>query len=124
MSMQEFDEIINSISPEKWQEKLKPTAASYTEFEISLADSQRFLHTLENIIPQIYVSLQHQIKDPKTSHELRKDLSKRAMKLESTLTSGIDKVWKLSSKMTYEVMTNKMIHDRLKKKMVEKMKYE
>jgi len=122
MSMQEFDEVINSISPEEWQEKLKPTTASYTEFEISLADSQRFLHTLENIIPQIYVSLQYQIKDPKTSHELRKDLSKRAMKLEATLIPGIDKVWKLTSKMTYERMVMKMTYDRKKAKMLKEMK--
>lgn len=131
MSLQEFQKVFDQIGDEKWQEHFKPTIKSYTEFEISLADSQRFLQSLQGIIPQIYASLQYQLKDPKLDNNLRKDLAKRAMKLEKVLIPHVDLVWKLSSKLAYEAMVTKITDDRkkkimeeMKKVMVEKMKNE
>lgn len=122
MSLEEFEEVFNQIGDEKWQESLKPTVKSYTEFEISLADSQRFLQSLEGIIPQIYASLQYQLKNPKLDNNVRKDVVKKVMKLQKVLIPHVDLVWKLSSKFTYEAMVNKMTYDRKKKAMVEEMK--
>lgn len=122
MSLQEFEEVFKQIGDEKWQEYLKPTVKSYTEFEISLADSQRFLQSLQGIIPQIYARLQYQLKNPKLDHNVRKDVVKKAMKLEKVLIPHVDLVWKLSSKLAYEAMVNKMTYERKKKVMVEELK--
>jgi hypothetical protein len=76
----------------------------YSDFEMRAFASMKALHDLEAILPQVYLSLQHQLRDPKLPQDLRKTLQKRMMQFESLMTPGIDEIWKIVHPKTTEAL--------------------
>ena len=105
-----------------------PNKPKYSPFEMECFADLQAMSDLEAILPQVYLSLQHQLRDPKLPQELRKTLTKRALALEKLITPSVDQMWKITSKKTYEKMVeileqerHKLKFDDARKKFVEKL---
>lgn len=116
--MDELDEIINTVD---YGTPKEAPLSKYSEFDMKIFADLKALGDVEAILPQVYLSLQHQLRDPKIPANDRKILQKRAMQFEGLMSPGIDKVWKISSKKTYDALVEKIELERLKKNMLKKM---
>ena len=120
-----IDRVIGEIDYGKVTDPNKP---KYSPFEMECFGDMKALSDFEAILPQIYLSLQYQLRDPKLPQDLRKTLTKRAMALEGLIKPSIDQMWKITSKKTYERMVeileqerHKLKLDDARKKFVEKL---
>lgn len=111
--MDELDDVINSVD---YGTPKEAPLSKYSEFDMKIFADMKALSDVEAILPQVYLSLQYQLRDPKIPTDTRKILQKRAMQFEELMLPGIDKIWKISSKKTYDAMVEKLELERLKKK--------
>lgn len=118
---QTFDQDVESLNIDFALPDNNPKAP--TEFDIRCMDDIRFIKTVEHILPQIYVSLQYQLRDPKLPNDVRKETQQKVKKIEDVFSHGIDIVWKASDRRVYEGLVKKYEAERKQKK-YEEMKKE
>ena len=98
---QVFEEVLDTIKPELIkEEELK----KYNDFEVACIWDIKFLNQLEVMMPQIYASVQYQLRDPKCPKDVKSMLLKRMNFVEHSLGPAVDRIWRIGSKAMYEAL--------------------